>query len=108
MQIFLEDSHTRESTICHLTTTAAADAAVAVDGEAAAVVAVAAVADAAAAVVAAAADAAGDAAGPEHRFESGVDSLPITITLLIFYVSDIIWMKYMSDIAIVCACKANC
>ena len=92
MQIFLEDSHTRESTICHLTTTAAADAAVAVDGEAAAaVVAVAAVADAAAAVVAAAAaDAAGDAAGPEHRFESGVDSLPITITLLIFYVSDII------------------
>jgi len=65
MQIFLEDSHTRESTICHLTTTAAADAAVAVDGEAAAaVVAVAAVADAAAAVVAAAADAAGDAAGP--------------------------------------------
>ena len=81
MQIFLEDSHTRESTICHLTTTAAADAAVAVDGEAAAEVAAAAVADAAAAVVAAAADAAGDAAGPEHTFESGVDSLPITITL---------------------------
>jgi len=63
MQIFLGDSHTRESSFCHLTA-AAADAAavVAADGEAAAEEAVA--ADAAAAVVAAAADAVGDAAGP--------------------------------------------
>lgn len=62
MQIFLEDSHTTESSFCHLTTAADA-AAVAVDGEAAAEVAAAAVADAAAAV-AAAVDAAEDVAGP--------------------------------------------
>ena len=70
MQIFLGDSHTRESSFCHLT--AAADAAaVAADGEAAAEEAVAAAADAAAAVVAAA-DAVGDAAGPGDEFRSDV------------------------------------
>ena len=74
MQIFLEDSHTRKSSFCHLTTAADA-AAVAVDGEAAAEVAAAAVADAAAAV-AAAVDAAEDVAGPGYKFESGVDNKP--------------------------------
>ena len=79
MQIFQEDTHTRESSFCHLT---AADAAVvAVDGEAAAEVAAA--ADAVAAAVAAA-DAAGDAADPGHKIQSGVASLPITITIILF------------------------
>ena len=70
MQIFLGDSHTRESSFCHLTAAAADAAAVAADGEAAAEEAVA--ADAAAAVVAAAADAVGDAAGPGDEFRSDV------------------------------------
>ena len=70
MQIFLGDSHTRESSFCHLTAAAADAAAVAADGEAAAEEAVA--ADAAAAVVAAAADAVGDAAGPGGEFKSDV------------------------------------
>ena len=71
MQIFLGDSHTRESSFCHLTAAAADAAAVAADGEAAAEEAVAVAADAAAAVVAAA-DAVGDAAGPGDEFRSAV------------------------------------